>query len=197
MFRTLLPLFALIVAIAVFFTYIKPTFEYVKEVQDEAHEYAEAVNTAEQLRAKIEELIDARNNISQFDLERLEILLPDRIDEVEFLISLDSLARIHGMQLGNIGISSGSSESPEEVLGIETEERRGGVRTETQSDTIPFDMGFVLTGTYDQFRSFLAALEQSLNFVEVRSIDFSGPQEQGGYTDFRISLRAFTLTPLN
>lgn len=197
MFRTLLPLFALIVAIAVFFTYIKPTFEHVKVLEDEAAEYANAVEKAEVLRTALAELIEERNNISRFDLERLEIMLPDRIDEVEFLIALDSLAKTHGLQLSNIGITSGGAENPEEVLGIESEVRERSARGEKVGDTLPFDIGFVVTGSYDQFRGFLSALEQSLNFVEVTGLTFSGSEGRETPMQFRVSLRAFTLAPIN
>lgn len=196
MFRTLLPLFALIVALALFFTYVKPTFDEVKLIQDETQEYVDAVEKAEQLRQRVAELISQRNSISQRDLERLETMLPDKVDEVELLIALSSLADAHNLQFSSISVSGGVGESPEQELGL-TDGGRAESAEGNKKGYIPFRVGFTVAGPYDDFRAFLAALEQSLNFVEVTGLVFNGPDAPGSPTNYRLTLQAFTLAPSN
>ena len=67
MIKTLTPLFAIIVAIALFFTYIKPTFDSVKVLQTETEEYRIAIERAGELQREINKLTSQVNSIKVAD----------------------------------------------------------------------------------------------------------------------------------
>lgn len=223
MFKALTPIIGIIVAVGLFFTYVKPTFEEVKKIQDETAEYAKAVEKASELQRRIAELKAQQNSISIANLERLEALLPDRVDEVSVLIDLFALATAHRLTLGDIKVgdsdSSGASGKtagqraptagpvavapapmptalatpmggPGAVAGMPLQ-MDPGIAPDSQYATL--DIGFSVTGTYDDFRSFLADLERSLVLMEVTTIDFE--ESEGDATEFSVTVRLYSLTP--
>lgn len=197
MFKTLTPLFALIVAVALYFTYIEPTMESIRVTDAETEEVQKNIDAAEQLRQRINELIADRNNIPQGDLGRLETFLPDRIDEVELLIAIDDLARSNNLQLSDIRVENSTGESVEELLGNAPAGGRAQQREANASGYIPFDMSFTISGTYDNARGFIEDLESSLQAIEVMQIAFEAPQDDPDVFDIAMSIRTFSLAPIN
>lgn len=194
MFKTLTPVFALVVAAALFFTYIQPTFENVKETQSEAAEYRDAVDKAEQLRELIDDKLADRNAFAPRDLERLEVMLPDRVDEVGFLMSLDRLASDHGVQLSDIEVETQGDTSIEALTGgTSGRDARSSAENGTHA---PFDITFQIRGQYEEFRDFLRSLERSLKLVEVMELNFGEADEEGN-VNYQLLIRTFTLTPNN
>ena len=90
MYRLLTPVLAVIVAVALFTTFIKPTFEEYKRLDVEIADFALALAKADELQQRIAELIADKNAISASDSERLMAFLPDAIDEVDVVLSLDA-----------------------------------------------------------------------------------------------------------
>ena len=189
MFRTLLPIFALIVAVALFFTYIRPTFEDVKIVQDETHQYEEAVDKAGQLQQRIDELKRQRNQIPIADLERVEALLPDDIDEVLVLIDLDALATEHNLILTNVVVDSGSIAGGGGIHDrFKNADAPGAVSNEPFSS---LDIGFGISGSYDDFREFLSELERSLVLTDVVDLQFA--EDDGEFVNVALKTRFYSL----
>ena len=224
MFKPLTPIIGIIVAVGLFFTYVRPTFEEVRDIQDETTEYAQAVDKASELQRRIDELKAQQSSISLSSLERLEALLPDRIDEVSTLIDLSMLAKNHRLTFGDINIggedkssqkkttkntgtqttmSGGSASAPASVgpsaaamPGVPT---TGSVFMGTadmpveslESQYSTLTIGFSVTGTYDDFRAFLADVERSLVLMEVTDISFSA--SEGDTIPFSVTVRLYSL----
>ena len=210
MFKALTPVIALIIAVALFFTYVRPTLDDIKLVQDETHEYTEALDKAGQLRARIDELRQERNSISVSNLERLEALLPDSVDEVRLLIDLDALAEAHDLSFNSITVATDES-------GSRTEERTPPVAPtngdpNTEIDGVPsaavsnvsdfftsLDISFTVTGEYNDFKGFLEDLEQTLVLMEIVELDFvaaSDASNKGNDVAYNVTIRVFQLNQL-
>ena len=194
MIRTLIPIFAILVAIALFLTYIQPTFGEIGEVQEEAFQYKDAIDKAEQLRLLVQELTAERNNIPLADLERLEGLLPDSIDEISLLIDLDALATVHSMSLGSIQIQSeGDGDGG---VGDIHDRFNETVSDENVSLDTPYrslDISFTISGTYEEFRAFLADLERSLVLNEVINLQFGDSEEESDTQVYGMTIRFYAL----
>jgi len=169
MFKTLIPIIGILIAVGLFFTYILPTFREVQAVTAETNQYAEAVDTALELQRRVSELKEQQNNISLVDLERLEAMVPDRIDEVGFLVDLDQLAKAHNLSLGKIQISNEAADlstsagrraasSGKEEAPLTSAE--GGVDTKVKNQYTPLDISFSVSGSYDDFRGFSKTLSE-------------------------------------
>ncbi len=203
MFKALIPVIGIIVAVGLFFTYIQPTFKDIRAIQDETTEYAQAITKAAELQQRIDELKQKQSSISLSNLERLEALLPERIDEVAVLIDIDTLATLHNLTLGDIEVNDqktdGGAKTDSQGKPIQSRGplNDGSLNTQTgepmSGSYATLDLSFSVSGTYDDFRKFLQDIERSLVLMEVTKITFVRPEE--GATSFMINLQLFSLNP--
>ncbi len=211
MFKALTPIIGILVAVGLFFTYVQPTFEEVKLIQNETAQYAQAVERASELQRRISELRSQQNAIPLGDLERLEAFLPNRIDEVSLLIDIDALADEHNLVLGDIKVASDDGkESSGDLAGRSnaaalppadatdpaadpTLDPLAGTSGsgELVSQYSTLDISFSVTGTYNNFRAFLLEVERSLVLMEVVSIEFT--ESEGELVPFTVTLRFYSL----
>ena len=169
MIRTIVPILAFLLAGVVFFAYIRPTFEGIKVVQDEVKEYDVSIQRAAQLRQRVSDLTAQMDALSTTDLERLEAILPDDIDQVELLISLDAVVRARGMTFDGVGLSGNR-------LATNVHDRFLAPADQKKKSSTSFDVfsvSFSTTGTYENFKRLIRDLEKSLVLMEVKSIAFS------------------------
>lgn len=204
MLRTLTPILSILIALGLLFSYVKPTFEQVKLLQDETQEYVQAIDRADTLRTRVNELIAKRNSFSPADLERLEAFLPDRINEVALMLDLNTLAKRHGLTFGNIKIADNDARNEIEPLPetitrsvlIDPNNPAAGSVEETISIPkyfTPIDISFSVVGVYEDFKSFIIDLEKSLALIDIRSLSIS-PTE-GDQTTYTITTRLYSFNP--
>lgn len=191
MYRFLTPLLALVVAVSLFVTFIKPTFNEYKAIDTEIGDYEQALKRAQELQNRINELIAERNAIPQSGLERLEDLLPSSLDEVSIVLSLDAISARHGLVLGGIDVKSvrtdpeGNARSAknaasgefmfedEQVLGDEANSSLSHVTNAFNT----VELSFSVTGEYEAFKTFLTDIERSLALMDVSSLTIEEPVE--------------------
>ena len=149
MIKALVPISSIIVALALYFLFIQDTLERVAELKIESAQFSEALKGAKELEQTIERLARERESIPTSDIDKLEILLPDRIDSVRFIYDLNTIADIHNKTLSEVSV--------EELEG------------DTFTSTI---VRFSINGTYSQLLAFLSDLELSLRIIDVRSVGF-------------------------
>jgi len=90
--QRLLPLIAIVFAIALFFLYIRPTYSGpVQETRQKIASYDAALVAADRFSEKQAELTQARAQISEESLARLNDFLPDGVDNVQLILDLDAL----------------------------------------------------------------------------------------------------------
>ncbi|MCD5382467.1 MAG: hypothetical protein LR017_04150 [Candidatus Pacebacteria bacterium] len=188
MFRTLTPIFSVVIAVAIFFFFAKPMFAEIREVQDQTNKYREAVAKAEEFNRELQRLINKRNEFSARDLERLDALVPASIDEVQALIDLQALANESGMLFGNIEVEKVDVSAD---LDLEPSSQRKSLME--QFDTV--DISFGLIGTYEQMRAMLDAIEKSLVLMEIMHVDFE--VTEGDLQQYNFTIRLYSLTPLS
>lgn len=198
MFKALTPIIGIIVAVGLFFTYVRPTFEDIKGIQDETAQYAQAIEKASELQQRINELKQRQNSIPLADLERLEAMLPDRVEEVTVLLDIDALATTHRLVLGDIKVGE---EAKVASAGQHSPDGSGQPTDETglledpdaalRSQYTTLDMSFSVSGAYDDFRAFLAEIERSLVLMEITKIAFGA--SEGDAVPFTVAIRLYSL----
>lgn len=195
MFKTLTPIIAILIAVGLYFTYIQPTFTEVRALQDESEDYAQAIERAGALRARISELVARQNSFSSTDLERLEALLPDQFDEVALMLDIDALARRHRMDFGDIQVLDNKelereiAVAREDTADLDPDEARSQPADTSVSFT-PNEISFSVTGTYENFRSFLRDLERSLLLLDVTHLEFMA--SEGDLTKYVVTVRTYS-----
>lgn len=199
MFRALLPIVGILIAVGLFFSYVQPTYRETQAVRAEAAQYTEAISHALELQRRVSDLKARQNSISLADLERLEALLPDEIDEVAFLVDLNALAGKHGLGLGDIrvvdSVDAESADAPSTRRGDTEEEAlapaEGGIDTAARGKYRTLDVHFAVLGTYENFRSFLTDLERSLVLMDIFDLSFSQTEETEAI--YLMSVRLYSL----
>lgn len=186
--RTIISLIGLVAAGAIFFLFTKPSYDTVQVKRVEILQYDAALQKANELQSRKQELLSRFNAFPQADRERLEKLLPDHVDNVRLILDLDNMASRHGMAIQNV-VTSGttvadSSQSASSVIGA----------SKQKYDSLT--VTFTTQGTYETFRIFLADLERSLRIVDLVSLKISSASaERSGepiYT-YNITLRTYWL----
>lgn len=200
MYRFLTPILAIIVSVTLFFTFIKPTFNQYKAVDSQIADYQGALDSAQQLQEKIDELDKEKNSINESDLSRLQTFLPDSLDEVSIVLILDDVATRHNLVLDGIKVkTSGGKETATQVAGtlkdqLFADDPKAGKKEivgadgttvlRPQDNVEAVGLSFGVTGNYADFRSFLADLERSLALMDIATIGIKAPStdtEQGSY----------------
>ncbi len=151
-------------AIALLVVYIQPTYAQINVLKAQIAEYDSALAKAGQLDARMKELGDKYSKLNKADISRLAKMLPDHDDNIGLILEFDAIASRYGLALTNVDVSTGdarSAQTPDEIQGV--------VGTAAQYATIT--LHFSTFGTYDNFRSFLHDLEQSLRLVDVVSLN--------------------------
>lgn len=205
MYRFLTPILALIVTVTLFFTFIQPTFEKYKKLDLEIGNYVSALDGIDTLKSRIQTLEDEKAAISLSNMSRLMDFLPDSLDEVSVVLMLDDLATKNNLVLEGIKITSartkgGSQASTggttfafaddEKDVNKETVDVDGITVRRPQDNIEQTFLTFMVTGEYDNFRTFVTNLEKSLALMDINSLSITEPNE-GEFSSYTLGVAMY------
>lgn len=179
------PILLIILAVALFFAYTNPTFSGpVADAQAKIRSYDSAIEAAEKFKKRESELALELGQLDEEQLKRLNVFLPDNVNNIQLILDLDVLASKTGVTLSNFSIgeqgADGSAVSREENIPLDTDE---------VVDSI--DITVTAEGTYLAFQTFLAAVEQSLRPLDVVGLTVTA-KDTGVYT-YDLTFRIYWL----
>jgi len=180
MTKLAIPIIFVVIAIALFFTYIDPTYSRIQELQAKNEEFREALRKAHELENRLDDLNQKYNSFSTEDLERLEKLLPDNINNVRLILDIDALASEFGVRAENLSLEN------EEAL-------RSGVSVEDASPYASAVLSFTINTTYDEYLAFLKELEASLRITDLVNLSFASSQSSVDDYSFKTSIQTYWL----
>lgn len=155
----LTPAIFLILSLSIFFIFITPEKEKIEKLEIERKSLEADNQKAIEYQSKKNELIEKfRSSVSPVQEDRLKQFLPDSVDNVRLLIDLDAIAAELGLIIGNTAFNSGG----------EGDRERTDTSDEGLYETITLSFSFV--SNYDDFKSFLRLLQQSLRLIDVTDI---------------------------
>lgn len=178
MIRSALPIILILASVGLFYTFIDPTYQDTKVLLEQEAKFDEALDKSRELLSIRDTLLAKRNAFTEFDLERLNKLLPDHVDNVRLAFDLDGIASKYNMRVKNIQISEQAG-------------RQGGG---VGPDSNPFDsvaLSFSVAASYEDLLSFLRDLEKSLRIVDVSVLSFSSPS--GDLYEYQVDLTTYWL----
>jgi Tfp pilus assembly protein PilO len=179
MFRFLIPIILLGAAVGLFFLYIDPTYQTIKELRADEARFNEALDRSRELQQVRDALLSRYNTFAQSDVDRLTKLLPDNVDNVRLTLDIDGIASKYNMRTRNVTVTDSSSDDPNAI----------GTNLGPLGSVV---LDFSVTATYDDFIRFLKDLETSLRIVDL--VDLSFTSESGDAYNFDVSLRTYWLT---
>lgn len=162
MFRTILSLLMIGAGAGAVLLYAQPEYERFAEYDQETQRLEEALETAEELRVKRDELQSRLNSFTQEDYDRLEKVLPSNVDNVQLSIDMTEIARSLGLVLNDVQVNV------EDASSLVTED------AVTPLGEVEITVG--VSGTYSQVLRFVERVEGSLRIMDIQSLSFSSPQ---------------------
>jgi hypothetical protein len=186
MMTRILPFAALVLAAALIFGYIVPTYKNsIVATQAQIKSYENALAAAKGFAAKEADLEKQRASISPENLARLASFLPDGVNNVQLILDIDGLAARSGMTLSNFDIdtksvSNGTAGSDPTAIALQSNNPVDSVNLTLET-----------TGTYTEFRTFLTGIQQSLRPLDITSITVA-PGDKGIYK-YSLTVRIYWL----
>ncbi len=182
MISRLFPVVLILIAIGLFFAYINPTYSgNVQTLRTEIRGYDAALAAADVYTKKAAMVSEAKANLPEGALERLESFLPDGVDNVQLIVDLDALAKRSGITLSGFDVASPDEQATSgDSLSLEAE---GAVES--------LDIRVKAVGKYDSFKTFLASAERSLRLLDLVELDLDD-SETGIYT-YNLTFRIYWL----
>lgn len=183
----ILPLFALMVAIGIFFVYVNPTWSgSIAAAKAAIASDNQALAAARIYANQQNELAAARNAIDPADLARLATFLPNSVDNVGLILNLNALAARSGLSLSNIDVAKNSAST-----GSTNANTAGTLSVAAASPVGLVDISLSAVGTYTALKTFLDGVEKSERLLDVQDLVIRG-SDTGVYT-YQIKLRLYWL----
>lgn len=181
--RFIFPTLLVLAAIGLFVIYTNPQYAAVSTLQTQQAAYDQALTNSKKLLALRDTLTAQYNALTPDDLSRLQTLMPDSVDNIHLVLDIQGIANKYGMNVSDIDFGDDSSESST------------ATQSTTDQNTIygTYDMGFSVTGTYQNFLSFLGDLEQSLRIIDVESIAFDTTAATGASYKYTLKVQTYWL----
>lgn len=188
--RLVIPSILIIAAIGLFVVYTNPLYQGIKGLQAQVGAFDEALNKAQELKSRRDELLSKRNTFSSDNIQKLERILPDNVDNIRFVIDINGIAARRNLSLKNVSLGTVS----------DSKNSRSALAVGSSGDPVgSAEISFSLSATYDDFLAFLQDLEHSLRLVDVEKISFKSVSNAGGTGngvdkyDFALTIRTYWL----
>lgn len=184
----------LIIALAIIFTYIQPTFASIKDLQDERAEYQDIKDKAADFNAQLNALLAEVQSFRRSDIEALETYLPNQIDVVTIMADIETIARRNNVQIT-------------ELISSDPVNPNDGVLLDDEQATVPHvsfqDFEMKLSGNYDNVKAMLRDIERNKYLLEVARMQFGLTEDSvaasvsnttGGQGVYDLTLRAYAFS---
>ena len=179
MFKFILPITFIFLAVSLYFSYINPGFDKIDAINKEIVSLNDTLSEKEEeIDKKLAKLKKQMASISSEDEEKLDRLVPQRsdFDEAGFVNDMNNIASLHDMkQLDDVQFSNQSST----------------VIDEDFKDYGTFKVRFNIEGAYDKFIVFLKDIEKNEQLVDVEVTSFQS--DETGVYKYGVSLVTYWL----
>ena len=178
--RFFIPTILLVAAIGLFVVYTNPTYQNTKTLAAQNASYDEALTKSAELHKIRDELLAQRNSFSENDVARLQKVLPDNVDVIRLIISINNIALKNGLGLTNVSLGD-----------VAKGKGAGSQAVVSASPVGSVKVGFVVAASYANFISFLRDLEHSLRLVDIDKLEYH--PDQSGSGTYQVEVRTYWL----
>lgn len=179
----------IVLAVAIYFTYTSGVWVEVKEVKAVNDQYLSAIDNAQELISLRDQVQKQYNSISIEDREKLDKMLPDTVDNIRLVIDLNNVALQNGLSLKNISAGAKTAGNDVNASSKSFASNRNGTISIPTLDTV--NVSFSVSATYQQFISFMQALEANLRIMDITHLSVTA-NDTGTY-DFSVQINTYWL----
>lgn len=186
----ILPMFALLLAIGIFFAYVNPTWNgSIKDMKEAIASDDDALAAASSYNQRVNELAQSRDSIDSTSMTTLESFLPDSVDNVGIILDLNALAARSGLSVANIDVVTGNTGSTN--AGAQQPASQGGIPTSMLNPVGSIDLTLSAVGTFGALQTFLAGVERSARILDIRDLTVQGSDT--GVYQYQMTIRLYWL----
>ncbi len=163
--KNIISLISLVGGLALIFFLINPLWSSIKVLKTELIEQENKISEVEELLDRVQQI---EQDYQKLEKDALKIFsaLPKEENLPRLLVQFDDLASNNGLLLESIKFGQISSEKGKtSSQGIDKSEK-----ISSNFPSLPVDV--TLTGSYNAFKEYLAALENNIRSMDARSIKF-------------------------
>lgn len=176
--NSIFPILLLVAAAGLFFTFTDPKYQEIKATQAQIATYDNALNNSKDLQKIRDDLLTVYNSISREDLKRLELLLPDTVDNIRLVLDIDTIASRYGVVIKNLKLNSSPSTS--------------GSFDPTPEKIKSLDLSFSVASDYETFIAFVRDLEESLRIIDLVEVKFVAQETSSNIApDQSVTIRTY------
>ena len=173
MTRFIMPVILIGISVAAFFVFTNPLYNDVSALPAQVESYNEALNNSKALENERDKLTAKQNAINPDNLIKLNKLLPENVDNIRLILEIEKIALPYGMVLKDVKYNASEKDTPKEVTAPPGTIQGGRTVSTLQKDYGVWDLGFSVSGTYNNFLNFTKDLENNLRIVDISSVSFS------------------------
>lgn len=187
--RAILQLILVITSVAIISAFIRPTFNELRAIQDETKLYSEALENLSKFNQEISRLNSIVNSFSTTELQALNRFLPLNVDGIAVMRDIETIVGLSGMTLDVVAASN-----EEAVKQIDYVPSQGQEVTEADAEVIAHQFTVIVSGSYEQFKELLMALEKNAYPLELVQLSFA--YGEGDLIKFSFTLETYS-RPVN
>ncbi len=168
----------IVIAGAIGYLYIFPTIGKIRQNQDMAVVFDTEVTKVSAVNAQLQQKLVAINSIPLEDKQKLVTYMPDTLDDISFLRTMEAILIASGIEPSALKFGSGKNEDgSQDSSGGASEEST----TATDNRTVQSDVSVSFETTESALFSFFDAVEQSAVPFVIKEMTLA-PSEKGGIT---------------
>ena len=185
MIKFILPVLIIGLSGVVFFYFTTPVLKAIDDLKVERTSLASALDIANKLKARQNQLNDIFNAIDPTDRDKLKEMLPNNIDNVRLIIDINNIAKRHGLLIKSPNIAKDDAKAPAAAP--------APTANPNQNQNSSVVISFSVSTSYEVLKLFLDDLSRSLRVVDIESLSFAAGGDGRDLFDYKISLRTYWL----
>ena len=180
--RPLISIGVIAVCIGAYFVYIKPMTVDIKVHSLKKEEYSNVLNRVKEITEKRDSILADYESIPQTDIDRLNKIIPEKLNSVLLLNDLSVLGAKYGISIKDFKVTDNNSNSDSIVSS-------SGSIYKTSSVTIG------MKGEYIQMLNFLWNVESGLSLIDVVNLSVKPVADSKGtqLVDFTLEANIYSL----
>lgn len=175
--KFILPIIFILIAILTFIFGVNPYYKEVSLIRSDIDVYNTALSNSTNLQKTQDSLLLAYNEITKVDKDRLNEFLPSSVNNIQLILEVERIANLHNMPIKDLKFENIKKE-------VDPTDSKTIV-SEASTDNTPygvFPLQFSTEGNYDSFIAFLKDLEYNLRLINIKSVSFTVPVDNGKIT---------------
>lgn len=166
------PILIIIISFLALFFLVRPMFDDIDQQKTEINDIETALSNANEFEQIRNQLVAKYNSVSSENLDKLETMFPSRINLVERINELDTMAARHQLLI------SGTIEN-DEIKEQVTEEKNDDIKLRQYLITMS------LLGSYGSIVGFVEDVARSLAVTDIVLFELEGGSFGGEFSDLR------------